>query len=247
MPKPIHRQSFPLAIVRGVDQDLSIALEAVDGQQAIITEATLSIKDGSRVLVEDSATVVADGVASYSLDADTSSEWSLTDTLLLLWAVTVDGQVYKYRQTADVVLYDYTPTISVTDALELEPTLGANVNGASYEALANLFDQTSGEIQRKLRSKGRRPHLIVDSWALADIHMSLFLWRAFTLVANSLGDDRCRQAAEDYRREHESNWAATQFRYDETESNSTAQADVRAVVPQLVLSCGLRNAFYRTY
>lgn len=247
MPKPIHRQSFPLAIVRGVDQDLSIALEAVDGQQAIITEATLTIKDGSRVLVEDSATVVADGVASYSLDADTSSGWSLTDALLLLWTVTVDGQVYKYRQAADVVLYDYTPTITVTDALKLAPSLGALVDGGSYEALANLLDQTSGEIQRKLRSKGRRPNLIVDSWALADIHMSLFLWRGFVLVANSLGDDRYRQAAEDYRQEYESYWASTQFRYDETESNSTAQADVRAVVPQLVLSCGLRNAFYRNY
>lgn len=239
--RPIHRHSLPLAIERGADQVVTLNLEDGEGTIVGVSAASLVVRNGSTVLDTFNADVDTDGVASVTLEPADTEDWPLTSDLLCEWSATVDGVVYRYRVTGDVVRTAYQPTITAEDVLTRYPALRSAV-AAPY--IAALITSTSGEIERRLRSRGNRPYLILDRWAVSDAHLDLVLARVMAAADQSGSDDRWRRAKEDHTAAYEAAWAALNFRYDLPETGDPVTAEPAAAKPPIVLTAGRPGGFW---
>lgn len=243
--KPIMRHGLPLTVERGADAELILSLSDADGSPVVVSAASLVIRDGSTVLhTEAAADIDADGVASVTLDDAVTSGFSLTDDLLLSWAATVDGVVHRYRIPGAVVLSAFTPTITSDDVFTRYPALRAALGGEGAAFVGEMITSTAAELERRLRERGRRPYLILDVWALADVHLDLALWRVFDAADNSLADERWRRAAEAHRDSFNSRWGSLSFRYDEAQLGTTEGATVKSGPGSVILTSGRHGAFW---
>lgn len=242
MSRPIHRHALPLAVERGADQALTLDLRDGEGVVVGVSAASLVVRNGSAILDTFTADVDADGVASVTLAAADSEGWPLTSDLLCEWSATVDGVVYRYRITGDVVRTAYQPTITADDVFDLYPALRAAI-AAAY--VATLITSTSGEIERRLRSRGQRPYLILDRWAVHDAHLDLLIARVMDAADQSGSDDRWRRAAEKHAAAYEKAWGALNFRYDLPETGDPVTAEPAAAAPPIILTAGRVGGFWR--
>lgn len=240
--KPIYRHSLPVVIERGADLTLSLPLADAEGSPVAASAASLVIRSGAAVLeTVAAADINGDGAVSYDLSASTSAAWPLTEDLLLSWAVTVAGVVHTFRVPGAVVLWAFTPTITADDVWTRYPALQPAMTA---EHVGALILSTAGELERRLRERGRRPQLILDVWALADVHLDLALWRIFDAADNALSDDRWRRAAELHRDSFTSRWGSLSFRYDEAQTGAPADAEVKSGPGSIVLTSGRAGAFW---
>jgi hypothetical protein len=242
MTRPIHRHSLPVTIERGADTVLTLDLRDANGEVAIPESVSLVIRSGGVTLDTFTADIDSAGAVTVDLPGDASSEWALTDALLLEWSVTIEGSLYRYRVTGAVCLTAYEPTITASDVFDRYPALRAALDESS---IGSLILSTSGEIQRRIMEKGRRPYLIMDRWAVADAHLDLALWRIMDAADNALSDDRWRRAAEKHEEGYASRWASLSFRYDLAESGDVATASPEPASPVLILTAGRVGGFWR--
>ena len=242
MSRPIHRHALPLAIERGADQTLTLDLRDGEGVVVGVSAASLVVRDGAAILDTFTADVDADGVASVTLEPADSEDWPLTSDLLCEWSATVDGVVYRYRITGDVVRTAYQPTITADDVFDRYPAMRGAVRAAD---VAPLITSTSGEIERRLRSRGQRPYLILDRWAVHDAHLDLVIARVMDAADQSGSDDRWRRAAEKHAAAYEKAWGALNFRYDLPETGDPVTAEPATASPPIVLTAGRVGGFWR--
>lgn len=242
MARPIHRHNLPVSIERGADVTLTLDLRNADGEAVAASAASLVIRDGLTVRATiASATIDGDGRITYDLPAATSADWPLTDSLLLEWSATVDGTVYRYRVTGAVCLWTYDSTLTADDVFTRYPGLRAAIDAADVAA---ILASTSGEVQRRILERGRRPYLIADSWAVADAHLDLALWRIMAAADTALNDDRWRRAAEAHEESYATRWGALSFRYDLSESGDVSEAAPEPASPVIVLTAGRSGGFW---
>lgn len=240
--RPIHRHALPLAVERGSEQTLTLDLRDGEGVVVGVSAASLVVRNGAAALDTFNADVDADGVASVTLEAADTEDWPLTSDLLCEWSATVDGVVYRYRVTGDVVRTAYQPTITADDVFDRYPALRAAIDPAYVAA---LLVSTSGEIERRLRSRGQRPYLILDRWAVHDAHLDLLIARVMAAADQSGSDDRWRRAADQHVAAYEAAWAALNFRYDLPETGDPVTAEPAAARPPIVLTSGRVGGFWR--
>lgn len=241
MPRPIHRHTLPVCIERGADVALSLDLRTVEGEAVIPSAVSLVIRDGLTVRATITADVSPAGVVSAELLGSTSEDWPLTDALLLEWSATVEGTVYRYRVTGAVCLWTYDSTLTADDVFTRYPGLTAALAAADVGALVT---SAHGEIQRRILERGRRPYLIADSWAVADAHLELTLWRVMAAADNALNDDRWRRAADDHEEGYATRWGSLSFRYDLSESGDVSEAAPEPASPVIVLTAGRPGGFW---
>jgi len=240
--RPIHRHSLPIAIERGAEQVITLDLEDGEGAIVGVSAASLIVRNGSTVLDTFNADVDTDGVASVTLDESDTEDWPLTADLLCEWSATVDGVVYRYRITGDVVRTAYEPTITAEDVFGRYPATRAAIAADNVSA---LITSTSGEIQRRLRSRGNRPYLILDRWAVHDAHLDLVLARVMAAADQSGSDERWRRAKDDHTAAYEKAWGALNFRYDLPETGDPVTAEPATASPPIVLTAGRPGGFWR--
>ena len=240
--RPINRHSLPVAIERGAEQVITLDLEDGEGTIVGVSAASLIVRNGSTVLDTFNADVDTDGVASVTLAESDTEDWPLTADLLCEWSATVDGVVYRYRITGDVVRTAYQPTITADDVFDRYPAMRAATEPAD---VAPLITSTSGEIERRLRSRGQRPYLILDRWAIHDAHLDLLIARVMDAADQSGSDDRWRRAAEKHAAAYEKAWGALNFRYDLPETGDPVTAEPATASPPIVLTAGRVGGFWR--
>ena len=242
MSRPIHRHALPLAVERGADQALTLDLRDGEGVVVGVSAASLVVRNGAAILDTFNADVDADGVASVTLEPADSEDWPLTSDLLCEWSATVDGVVYRYRITGDVVRTAYQPTITADDVFDRYPAMR---DAFKAPDVAPLITSTSGEIERRLRSRGQRPYLILDRWAVHDAHLDLLIARVMDAADHSGSDDRWRRAAEKHAAAYEKAWGALNFRYDLPETGDPVTAEPATASPPIVLTAGRPGGFWR--
>jgi len=236
---------LPSMIVRGIDQKLGVAWMLEETRVEPIA-GTFTLKQGSNVLIDavpcttlgDSATPTS---ATYDLIAADTAGHSLGSDYLEIWVLTPDpaishpaGPVVEFRRSATLVLSALWPMVSDVDLVARHSRLDdllppGETNWARYRELAWEI------LNRDLIKKGRRPELVLDSYALIDAHIFKTLQLIFRDLSTLVGDGRYTEFAILYGEAYTAEWEVMQFRYDRDEDNAIDPGELESGSPSLWL------------
>jgi hypothetical protein len=232
----IPRIDLPALIERGRDTAVSLDVYSDAGVQQSPSAATVVLYDGSEVVQTSVAATTVGPPISYTVPAATHAIRSLSSDWLAVWTVTISGVDYVFRQPVYLVRHVLYPVIIDTDLTDVHSDLDAlrdSANMASFEPLRSL---AWSRIQRRLIARGNRTSLVMDPWALKDLHVFETLALVFAAIASSLGDSRYAELAEQYRTDATSAWNSLVFRYDADENGAMDSSDIRRGAPVVYLA-----------
>ena len=229
----VARQSYPRMIERGVDQTLTLDVFNADGAQQTATAGTVTITAGSAVVVAAAAVTSLGPPVSYTLTAATTATLSLSDRWLEVWALTIGGVVYTFTRAAYLVRRVLYPVITDTD---LTPRYADVVVLNGGAVLSEKREEAWAIIQRDLIRRGRRPELVLDAWALSDVHIHQTLALFFAELALSVGDGRYADRERFHRERYAEEWDRLTFRYDADTDGVVDEGEAVSGTPVLWLS-----------
>jgi hypothetical protein len=223
----VCRYSLPQIAQRGIDNVLSVEVYSSDANSILIpTAATITIYDGSDKLI-DAAAATAGAATSYTwLGAATTSR-PLSDDILLVWELTIDGSVYTVSQPGYLVRRKIFPVITDHDLRNYHTEL-ADFRDPDFASFADQRNEAWVNIQKTLIERGRFPHLILDPWTLRTIHIYETFRIIFRDAAQSIGDDRYQTLTEDYTDLSSQEWGRVNFRYDSDEDGYMEDTTISA-------------------
>ena len=239
----VHRQTLPRMIERGVAQTLSFDVRDSAGSQQTATVATVALNAGSKVVLAATAATSLGPPASYSLLAATTTSEALSDTWQEVWALTIGSTVYTFRQAAYLVRHVLYPVITDTDLTDTDHVL-AELRPTDITSYATFRESAFDKIQRMLIGKGRRPELVLDSWALFDAHVALTRYYIYRDMATKIGDGRYSELRDGALREFKDAWPA-KFHYDAALSGTVDTRVQQSAEPTMVFTAGPLNRVVR--
>ncbi len=232
---------LPSMLVRGMDQTVAVKWII---QETMIgpTAGTFTLKQGGKVLIDAAPCTTLGGSlqsASYDiLAADTAAE-SLGSDYLELWTLTAipghsPSETVTFRRSATLVLSALWPMVTDVDLVARHSRLDdllppAETNWARYRELAWEI------LNRDLIKKGRRPSLILDSYALIDAHIFKTLELIFRDLSTLVGDGRYTEFSILYGEAYTGEFEVIQFRYDRDEDNAIDPGELESGSPSLWL------------
>ena len=219
----VHRYQLPRMIVRGVAQTLDADIYTDAGVQITPTAATLSLYAGGKTLL-DGVSATAAAPSTYALLAATTAGEGYSTEYLEVWTLTVAGSPVTVQRPAYLVRRELHPAITDTDLLSYHTDL-ADLRDPDSTTFETQRDEAWVWINRRLIERGRRPQLIIDAWALRDVHVYKSLGIIFRDAALALGDGRYQELAEYYRTLADETLAGLSLQYDEDEDGFVDDGD----------------------
>jgi len=238
------RHQLPRIVVRGVEQSLDLDVYSAASAQQTCSAATVTIKLGSKVIVDGASATSLGPPAAYTLPAATTEDEGLSDQYLEVWTVTIGGEPHTFRRSGHLVRHAFHPTITDTDLTDRDSDL-LNIVPASVTNLQQWREQARKKIERDLLRKGRRPWLIFDSYELVDAHIALSLSRFYRDQHIAIGDGRYKEAATEYLEEYNEAMASITFRYDDNETGDIDEEDRVSATSILRLTSSPRAGYRR--
>ena len=163
-----------------------------DGEAVAMTAATVRVLDNTNAVVSSGSATVASNVATYTIPGAVTTSVTPGTGWTVEWTATLTGVTPNpvLANPAEVVLRTVEPCIGWTQVLarhrDLDTRLATDDDVETAESRAqDTLDGAWWTIKQMLRQKGRRPLLIVDSYALAEPHMLLTLARLFRDLATA--------------------------------------------------------------
>lgn len=233
----VHRYQLPRMLIRGVAQTVTADIYSDAGTQQTATAGTYTLFQGS-----NSTALLTQAVASFGPPASTSIAASVTASEDLatdwmeIWSLTIGGVSRDYQRPVYLVRRELYPTITDTDLLDYHTDL-ADVRDPANSTFQGQRDQAWTSIQKRLIERGNFPQLIMDDWALREIHVYKTLELIFRDAAQEIGDGRWKELAGEYARLFTEAWDRTNFRYDQ-DQEGTIDADDRSSAPNVVWLVG---------
>jgi len=232
---------LPRMIKRGEDQSLDITWWE-EGSPILLTmsSALVTIKHGSRVIVDNQPATTVGGTtsATYLLTSATTAGLSLTDTMLEIW--TLQGVVggvpveISARKSGHLVRTVLFPMIVDSDLFARHARLD-DIRPPSLSDFSGYIATAWEVLNRDLLKKGRRPELVLDSYALVDAHLYKTLELVFRDAITFVGDGRYNDLAMMYAADYAREWDTIQFRYDRDEDDTLSDAEREAALPSVWL------------
>lgn len=215
---------------RAATLPLPVRSDADAEQTATLAGSTLTVRLGSKTLL-DAVQITTEGPpASYSLLAATTANEGYSDEWYEEWNLQGIGVV---PHTGYLVHTAYYSHVTDGDLQALHPELLDFLPPG--ETSAEKFRVRSDQfIQRALIRKGRRPWLIFDQWALHDpeVYFALSLWaNDAALRTNGSARSEYTKKAAEYKADFERLFGQVQFRYDESESGILSDATTESAEP----------------
>ncbi len=241
----VPHTGLPSMIVRGTDQTLAVKWLQQEAAVPGPTAGTFTLKQGSTVLL-DAVPCTTLGAsftptsATYDVLAATTTDQSLGSDYLEIWTLTAavgdvgSDETIEFRRSAHLVLSALWPMVSDADLVARHRRLddmlppGAT-DWAEYRELAWEI------LNRDLIKKGRRPELVLDSYALIDAHVYKSLELIFRDLSTLVGDGRFTEFALLYGEAYTNEWDVIQFRYDRNEDNAISPGELESGSPSLWL------------
>jgi hypothetical protein len=233
----ISRQLGPRIVERGIAASLTMPVYSAAGVEQTPSAATVRITDGAEVVIDTVAATSLGPPAAYSLLAATSQARGLSERWLEVWSLTIGGLPYTFRRSGYLVRHAFHPSITDTDLTALHADL-LDLLPSGTTDMSAYRTRAAEKIERDLIKKGRRPHLIFDSWALLDAHVALSLHYVFRDFASSIGDGRYQTLATEYLAQFGAEFDSCKFSYDASESGTPADSALEATAPMIVLTSG---------
>jgi len=224
--------SLPTFLERAKTAVLSMPVYTSGSTPAAPTAGTFTLYDGNKAVITTGAVTVTAGVATYTVtDAVLPSTVALSDAWQEEWVLTVDGVVETIRRDAYLCLRSLYNVVNeamllrrVTDLYQLKPASMTNFQG--------FIDEAWSTVQGRLLQDGRRPFLVMNSWALKDTTLDTTLAYIFDDLDTYMGDGRYQAKAKEHREAAERAFTTLRLEYDESQENQRATAvDSVAAVP----------------
>lgn len=232
----IARLDLPALVERGRDTPISITITDEDGAEQTASAATVTIYDGSEVIIDAAAATSLGPPASYTVTGATTTDRALSSSWLFVWTMTIGGTSYVFRQPAYLVRHVLYPVVTDDDLTQLHSDLDALRDTANMISFAPYRTRAWERIQRRMIARGNRPALVLDPWALKDLHTFSALELIFRDFASSLGDERYRELADYYATAAASEWDSLVFRYDDDQSGTISTDERRTAQPVIYLN-----------
>ena len=201
------------------------------------TACTVTLKQGSNVLLDAiAATTIGGPGNSATLDfpAALTTDLPFSDTMLELWNFQglVGGLPVEVtaRRSGHLVRSILHPHIQDSDLLARHQRL----NDIRPPGLASFQDYrtTAWEVlNRDLIKQRRRPELILDSYAIIDMHIFKSLELIFRDAITFVGDGRYNDLAAMYAEKYTDEWETVVFRYDRNEDDAISDSELEAATP----------------
>lgn len=226
----------PVLIQRGYDSNTSSLTVWADGVRLSITSGgtyTLTDQNGTEVYTNSTSGGTAAEVSVPTLDA-----YAFTTKLRERWEIaSPDGNLPPFTRDAWLVRSILRPVATIDDLLRRHRDLRDLVEGGD-DAINGYGIEAWRSINADLIKRGKRPNLIMESWALQSLHMYRWLALVFDDAATRFsGEDRYAKLAERYQGLADTEWATgLVFEYDSDEDGHGDGAAAGSNV--LVLSAG---------
>lgn len=230
----ITAYQLPRFIVRGEANSLDMDVYSAAGAQQTASSGTITVYASSRTIV-DAAAVTAGAPSTYTLAAaSVPTTESLSDRWLEVW----DLDIGTFTRPAYLVRRQLFPTLQDSDLTDLHSDL-ADLRDPDQSTFEAQREAAWVKLNRGLIKRGRRPELVIDSWALTDLHRALTLEIIFQDFAGSAtvgAAGRYQQLADHYREEAAREWDTIVFRYDADEDGTADDANKLAGTPIVFLN-----------
>lgn len=238
--------SLPTFLERAKTVTLSMPVYTTGASPTSPSSGTFTLYDGSKVVVVTGAVTVAASVATFTVTAAVLPiTLSLSDAWQEEWEMTVDGVVETIRRDCYLCLRSLYNVVNeamllrrVTDLYNLKPASMANFQG--------FIDEAWASVQGRLLQDGRRPYLVMNSWALKDCALETTLAFIFSDLDTYMGDGRYQAKAAEHAAAADKAFTLLRLEYDESETNQRASAvDSVAAVPVIYTNTPRWGAFGR--
>ena len=231
-----HSHGLPDFIVRAKTQTLECPVYSGSTLTAP-SSGTVTIYEGSTVLVDAAAVTITADIAIYSLSAATiPTTLSLSDNWLIVWELVIGGETHTFQRTAALVRRELHPVVTPADLSALHQDASSLL--ASGQTLADFLDQAWDMLQRRLLAVGRRPYLVLSDFALFDSHRHLAAYLLFNDAASSVGDGRWSEMAEHHLDRYEQEWSRLSLTYDMDEDGLVEDVEQGTAGPTAVFFGG---------
>ena len=229
---------LPVSIVRGEDQDLTVNWYINEIQYQNLTAGNFTLKQGGTILLDAPVTSLGPSAgysAQMTLLAAVTQGQPLGTDYLIIWRLTRPGHPpVDFRRAAYLVRTELFPMASDADLVARHSRLDdllppGQTSWADYRSLAWEI------LNRDLIKKGRRPELVLDSFALIDAHVFKSLELIFRDLSTLVGDGRYTEFAILYGEAYVNEWEVIQFRYDRDEDDAIDPGELESGSPSLWL------------
>lgn len=236
-----YRVNLSLPRTAEIGRSNVLTLPIVDDAGATQTPgsgSTLTVRLGTLVLLDEVA-VPAAAPAAYTMTAGTTTGQAPSAEYQEIWTLAGLG---TFTWSGFLVRYAYYPTVTETHLLQRHPEL-LDLLPAGETTAEKYLIAAADQVQKALMKRGRRPWLVVDSWALhdAELYYALHLWaqdaRMRTAGAPS---NTYRELAAEYLQgfKDELGPNGVQFRYDDDEDGVVSADQVETPVASGVVLTG---------
>ena len=155
--------------------------------------------------------------------------------MLEIWTLTnAVGDVVTARRAGHLVRNILYPMVTDSDLIARH----ARIEDIRPPTLPDFstYIQTAWEmLNRDLIKRGRRPELVLDSYALIDMHIFKTLELVFKDATTYVGDGRYHELMTFYAASYREEWDIVQFHYDRGQDGAIDDAQREAVAPSIWL------------
>ena len=198
----------PAEFVRGFPVPISVRV--LDGDDEPVTASAWTATLGRAGQVVQTQT----GTGAPLWTATAPASWALSDDYLISWDVVVGGVHLHARGAALVARSLLTQTLTIGDLEGADVRLKATHPDRVIADTSDLRDflvkhkgDAWADVLDQLRSRGSRVHLILEPYALKEIHRSTTLARIYRSLVSVLAGDYATQA-DTYERDAARRWGA---------------------------------------
>lgn len=230
----IQNAPLPRLIERGKNELLTLELFEEDNTAITINSGSVEVFRAGTSLISIAVSNLPGTQGQAALLSAVTTPLGLSNAMLEKWEIIKDGQAEPETILRSGYLVRHVNHAVITDtSLEDEYAGLRAIAGSGVTAFTGERRSAWRAIQRRLIAKGNFPQLILDDWALADVHTFESLLRIFRRFRQSIGDQLYRDLQREFQAKAEQAWSELKFKYDFDESGTISSEEQKAGTPVL--------------
>jgi hypothetical protein len=227
------RARLPVFLEREKTQTITLAL--YDGASAAPpASGTVTVYDAAGTSVAAGVAVpTLTGVSFEVTSAQLPASLAFSTAWRVAWVlVYATPETVKITQQCHLVRSSVYAVVTQVDLYERHPELARLLpidpaTGVQQTSWATQIEAAFVEIQQRLLLDAKRANLILNSWSLAPLHLSLALGRIFRLLGTGLPGPGGKYDTESqkYLAEYETAWGQLRSDYDYDETGTISEGE----------------------
>jgi len=236
----IHRYALPATAERGADYAAVLAASFPSGAGVpfVDTGWTYAIYAGSKLVYSKTSPgfTATSGTLGWIIPGAALASEALSDKMQERWTGPINSIEYTFTRPFHLVRHALMPAITDVDLTALHSDL-LDLKDPDQATFETQRVDAWNTLQKWLIMKGNRPQLILDDWAVRDVHRFLALENIFRDFGQSAGPDgRYAQLADHYRERAREEFSGLNFAYDYDQDGFDDGATTKAANPVTLLT-----------